>query len=186
MPSTHLNSQKNSSSLNAFPLVPPQKITLSIQRLEHGQGLELPHYATAGSAGLDLRAALGEKETVVLAPGQRALIPTGLIFHLQSGFEAQIRPRSGLSLKHGITCLNTPGTIDSDYRGEVKVLLINLGQEDFSIQRGMRIAQMIIAPVIQVNVCAIEQNQNENTKSNAESRDATSRGTGGFGSTGQI
>ncbi|WP_455465901.1 dUTP diphosphatase [Bartonella sp. B39] len=184
MPSMHLNSQKNPSSLNAFPPSPPQQITLSIQRLEHGQGLELPHYATAGSAGLDLRAALCEEETVVLAPGQRALIPTGLIFHLRPGFEAQIRPRSGLALKHGITCLNTPGTIDSDYRGEVKVLLINLGQEDFSIQRGMRIAQTVIAPVIRVNVCAIEQN--ENTQSNAESRDATSRGAGGFGSTGQI
>ncbi|GAB5041699.1 hypothetical protein BHOIPH761_06600 [Bartonella henselae] len=89
-------------------------MTLSIQRLDHGQGLELPHYATAGSAGLDLRAALSEEETVILAPGQRALIPTGLIFHLSPGFEAQIRPRSGLALKHGITCLNTPGTIECD------------------------------------------------------------------------
>ncbi|CAK02335.1 dUTP diphosphatase [Bartonella tribocorum] len=167
-----LNTQENGvSSHSSHPL------TLFVQRLEHGQGLELPHYATAGSAGLDLRAALGEEETLVLAPGQRALIPTGLIFHLSPGLEAQIRPRSGLALKHGITCLNTPGTIDSDYRGEVKVLLINLGQEDFSIERGMRIAQTVIAPVTQVNVCAIEpeqKNQNHNQ----------SRGTGGFGSTG--
>ncbi len=90
-------------------------VTLFVQRLAHGQGLELPHYATAGSAGLDLRAAIGEEEMLVLAPGQRALIPTGLIFHLSRGFEAQIRPRSGLALKHGITCLNTPGTIECDY-----------------------------------------------------------------------
>ncbi|WP_183229349.1 dUTP diphosphatase, partial [Bartonella callosciuri] len=139
MPYTHLNHQENPSVSNASPHLLP-KATLSVQCLEHGQGLELPHYATAGSAGLDLRAALGEKETIILKPGQRALIPTGLIFHLSPGYEAQIRPRSGLALKHGITCLNTPGTIDSDYRGEVKVLLINCGQEDFSIERGMRIA----------------------------------------------
>lgn len=113
MPSTHLKNQKNPLRSDAFPHL-SQKATLSVQRLEHGKGLELPHYATAGSAGLDLRAALDEGETVVLAPGQRALIPTGLIFHLLPGFEAQIRPRSGLALKHGITCLNTPGTIDSD------------------------------------------------------------------------
>ncbi|UNE53976.1 dUTP diphosphatase [Bartonella machadoae] len=185
MPSTHLNNQTSPSSSKMVLPSSPQ-ISLSIQRLEHSQGLELPHYATAGSAGLDLRAALGEEETVVLAPGQRALIPTGLIFHLQPGFEAQIRPRSGLALKHGITCLNTPGTIDSDYRGEVKVLLINLGQEDFSIQRGMRIAQTIIAPVIQVNVSEMEPSEEGNAHSNAESQALTSRGAGGFGSTGQI
>ncbi|AGF76398.1 dUTP diphosphatase [Bartonella vinsonii] len=186
MPSTHLNNHQESPfSPNPSPHL-SQKVTLSVQRLEHGQGLELPHYATTGSAGLDLRAAFGEGETVVLAPGQRALIPTGLIFHLQPGFEAQIRPRSGLALKHGITCLNTPGTIDSDYRGEVKVLLINLGQEDFSIERGMRIAQTIIAPVIQVNVCEIEPDENESSQNNAENQAAKSRGAGGFGSTGQI
>ncbi|WP_375622905.1 MULTISPECIES: dUTP diphosphatase [unclassified Bartonella] len=170
---------ETNASLNNHPVSSQSSHaqTLSVQRLPHGQGLELPCYATAGSAGLDLRAAIGEEETLVLAPGQRALIPTGLIFHLSLGFEAQIRPRSGLALKHGITCLNTPGTIDSDYRGEVKVLLINLGQEDFSIQRGMRIAQTVIAPVSQVNVCAIEPEQN--TPSHNESR-----GTGGFGSTG--
>ncbi|WP_208433801.1 dUTP diphosphatase [Bartonella taylorii] len=178
MPYTHLNSQKNPSSSNASPHL-AQKVTLSIQRLEHGQGLELPHYATAGSAGLDLRAAVGEEETLTLAPGQRALIPTGLVFHLSPGFEAQIRPRSGLALKHGITCLNTPGTIDSDYRGEVKVLLINLGQENFSITRGMRIAQTIIAPVTQVDVYEIEPDQQDSSPSSTGSR-----GTGGFGSTG--
>ncbi|WP_336287440.1 MULTISPECIES: dUTP diphosphatase [unclassified Bartonella] len=166
----NLKSQENISS---------SKVTLSVQRLEHGQGLELPFYATAGSSGLDLRAALAENETITLAPGQRALIPTGLIFHLSCGYEAQIRPRSGLALKHGITCLNTPGTIDSDYRGEVKVLLINLGQENFSIERGMRIAQTIIAPVIQVNVCEIELEQKDSPHTSDEGR-----GAGGFGSTG--
>ncbi|WP_273760668.1 dUTP diphosphatase [Bartonella sp. ML70XJBT.G] len=181
MPYTHLNNQKSPSSSNASPHL-TQTVTLSIERLEHGQGLELPHYATAGSSGLDLRAALGEEETLTLAPGQRALIPTGLIFHLSPGFEAQIRPRSGLALKHGITCLNTPGTIDSDYRGEVKVLLINCGQEDFIIERGMRIAQTVIAPVLQVNVRALEQHELEaNTSENSHTE---SRGTGGFGSTG--
>ncbi|WP_273782803.1 dUTP diphosphatase [Bartonella sp. ML69XJBT] len=171
-----LNNQDNAFSHRSKP------VTLLIERLEHGQGLELPHYATAGSSGLDLRAALGEKETLTLAPGQRALIPTGLIFHLSPGFEAQIRPRSGLAFKHGITCLNTPGTIDSDYRGEVKVLLINCGQEDFTIERGMRIAQTVIAPVLQVNVHELAANElasNEKDKS-----DVGSRGTGGFGSTG--
>ncbi|WP_336293951.1 dUTP diphosphatase [Bartonella sp. CB169] len=181
MPHTHPHAPQNNQehpSSHVSPH-PSQPITLSVQRLEHGKGLELPHYATAGSAGLDLRAALGEEETIILAPGQRALIPTGLIFHLLPGFEAQIRPRSGLALKHGITCLNTPGTIDSDYRGEVKVLLINCGQENFSIKRGMRIAQTIIAPVIQVNVCTIEVDQKDSTQNNTGSR-----ATGGFGSTG--
>ncbi|WP_208435326.1 dUTP diphosphatase [Bartonella phoceensis] len=175
----HLDNQENAFS---SPISPQSSrpVTLSIERLEHGKGLELPHYATAGSAGLDLRAALGEEETVVLSPGQRALIPTGLVFHLLPGFEAQIRPRSGLALKHGITCLNTPGTIDSDYRGEVKVLLINCGEEDFTIERGMRIAQTVIAPVIQVNVCAFEPDEKVQIQSNAGGR-----GTGGFGSTGQ-
>ncbi|WP_455475047.1 dUTP diphosphatase [Bartonella sp. B30(2025)] len=179
MPDTQTNIQFNSQEISSSHR--SQQIVLSVQRLQHGKGLELPHYATAGSAGLDLRAALLEDETIVLAPGKRALIPTGLIFHLLPGFEAQIRPRSGLALKHGITCLNTPGTIDSDYRGEVKVLLINLGQEDFSIQRGMRIAQTVIAPVVQVHVCEIEPNQqtSEQTSNNIKAR-----GAGGFGSTG--
>ncbi|MET3589855.1 dUTP pyrophosphatase [Bartonella silvatica] len=177
MPHNQTNAQNTQETPSSSPRS-SQQVTLSIQRLAHAEGLELPHYATAGSAGLDLRAALGEEETLTLAPGERALIPTGLVFHLSPGFEAQIRPRSGLALKHGITCLNTPGTIDSDYRGEVKVLLINCGEESFSIQRGMRIAQTVIAPVIQVHVCAIEPDQNE------IQNHAGDRGTRGFGSTG--
>ncbi|WP_336278520.1 dUTP diphosphatase [Bartonella sp. CB175] len=172
------NNQENTLSKKESSL-PTKQITLSVQRLEHGQGLELPRYATAGSSGLDLRAALTDK--FILAPGKRVLIPTGLIFHLLPGYEAQIRPRSGLALKHGITCLNTPGTIDSDYRGEVKVLLINLGQEEFSIERGMRIAQMVITEVMRVNICTIELDQQDTvqTPDNTEGR-----GAGGFGSTG--
>ncbi|AQX28437.1 MULTISPECIES: dUTP diphosphatase [unclassified Bartonella] len=181
-----------SYSSNTPPLSPQkdafshlvQKLPLRIQRLNHGQGLDLPHYATVGSAGLDLRAALAPEETVNLAPGQRILIPTGFIFHLLPGYEAQIRPRSGLALKHGITCLNTPGTIDSDYLGEVKVLLINLGQENFSIQRGMRIAQTVIAPVIQVDVHEFDPDQEELFFTSSQTT-PHSRGTGGFGSTGQ-
>ena len=143
---------------------------LLIKRLEHARDLPFPHYATQGSAGLDLMAAIeGE---VVLAPGKRAAVPTGVAIELPQCFEAQVRPRSGLALNHGVTCLNTPGTIDSDYRGEVKVILINLGEEDFVIRRGDRIAQMVIAPVAQARV--IE----------ADSLDETARGAGGFGSTG--
>ena len=145
-------------------------VTVALQRLPHGADLPLPAYETAGAAGLDLRAAIGESLT--LAPGARALVPTGLAMQLPEGFEAQVRPRSGLALKHGITCLNTPGTIDSDYRGEVKVILINLGEEDFTIRRGDRIAQLVIAPVVQAlwaEVADLEE---------------TARGAGGFGSTG--
>lgn len=145
---------------------------IGILRLPHGDGLELPSYETSGAAGMDLRAAVGADEPQILAPGARALVPTGLIFEIPEGFEAQIRPRSGLAFKHGLTCLNTPGTIDSDYRGEVKVLLINLGEEAFEIIRGFRIAQMVIAPVVQAKI---------------ELRTGTSstaRGAGGFGSTG--
>ncbi|MCF1447193.1 dUTP diphosphatase [Agrobacterium vitis] len=145
---------------------------LHLKRLPHGEGLELPAYETAGAAGMDLRAAVTEAEPLTLAPGKRALVPTGLIMEIPQGFEAQIRPRSGLAFKNGITCLNTPGTIDSDYRGEVKVLLINLGSEDFTITRGMRIAQMVIAPVTQVQVIEVTETSD------------TVRGTGGFGSTG--
>lgn len=145
---------------------------LAIRRLKHSQGLKLPAYETAGSAGMDLRAALENEEEVVLKPGQRALIPTGLIFELPEGYEAQIRPRSGLAFKYGITCLNTPGTIDSDYRGEIKVLLINLGQEPFHITHGMRIAQTVISPAPQI---AIVETTNVSD---------TIRGTKGFGSTG--
>jgi dUTP pyrophosphatase len=146
--------------------------TVNLVRLAHADGLDLPAYETKGSAGMDLRAAIAEGETLTIAPGRRALVPTGLIFELPAGFEAQIRPRSGLAFKNGITCLNTPGTIDSDYRGEVKVLLINLGDEDFLITRGMRIAQMVVAPVTQVRLCEITE------------AGATARGAGGFGSTG--
>jgi len=147
--------------------------TLRIQRLPHAEGLALPSYETAGSAGMDLRAALAEDAALTLEPGARALIPTGLKMALEPGWEAQVRPRSGLALKHGITCLNTPGTIDSDYRGEVGVILVNLGQEPFVIRRGERIAQMVIAPVAQVSV------------SEVDTLDETTRGAGGFGPTGR-
>jgi dUTP pyrophosphatase len=146
--------------------------TLNLVRLPHGAGLDLPSYETAGAAGMDLRAAVTEGEPLVLAPGSRALVPTGFIFEIPAGYEAQIRPRSGLAFKHGITCLNTPGTIDSDYRGEVKVLLVNLGTADFVIERSMRIAQMVIAPVVQAQVREVTE------------AGATERGAGGFGSTG--
>ena len=147
--------------------------SLSLVRLPHGADIALPAYETSGAAGMDLRAAVAADRPMVLGPGKRALVPTGFIFEIPAGFEAQIRPRSGLAFKHGVTCLNTPGTIDSDYRGEVKVLLVNLGEEDFIIERGMRIAQMVVAPVTQVSVReAFETSE-------------TARGTGGFGSTGQ-
>ena len=144
---------------------------VQILRLAHSEGLALPAYETKGAAGMDLRAAVTEPLT--LAPGARAAVPTGLAFAVPQGFEAQIRPRSGLAFKHGITCLNTPGTIDSDYRGEVKVILINLGQEPFVIERGDRIAQIIIAPVVQAELLEVE------------TLDVTLRGLGGFGSTGR-
>ncbi|MFJ6325699.1 MULTISPECIES: dUTP diphosphatase [unclassified Rhizobium] len=146
--------------------------TLNLIRLPHGDGLDLPAYETRGAAGMDLRAAVDDGATLTILPGKRALVPTGFIFEVPDGFEAQIRPRSGLAFKNGITCLNSPGTIDSDYRGEVKVLLINLGEEPFEITRGMRIAQMIIAPAIQARI--VETTEASETK----------RGAGGFGSTG--
>ena len=145
---------------------------VGIVRLAHGEGLDLPAYETPGSAGMDLRAAIPDGERLMIRPGKRALVPTGLIFEIPAGFEAQIRPRSGLAFKNGITCLNTPGTIDSDYRGEVQVLLINLGEEKFAIERGMRIAQMVLAPVVQAVV------------TETELATVTGRGAGGFGSTG--
>ena len=143
---------------------------LKLVRLPHAEGLDLPAYETAGAAGLDIRAAVSEP--LVLQPGARMLVPTGFIFARPQGFEIQVRPRSGLAFKNGVTCLNTPGTIDSDYRGEVKVLLINLGQEDFTIDRGMRIAQLVFAPVVQAQV------------QEADTFNDTARGAGGFGSTG--
>ena len=125
---------------------------IEIKRLPHGEGLQLPAYETAEAAGMDLRAALAADEIVTLKPGQRVLVPTGLSMAMPAGYEAQIRPRSGLAAKNGITVLNTPGTIDSDYRGELKIILINLGDEDFDITRDMRIAQMIIAPIMQTQL----------------------------------
>ena len=145
---------------------------LKIIKMPHGEGLELPAYETKDAAGMDLRAAVPADEPIMLSPNKRVLVPTGLIMELPSGHEGQIRPRSGLAFKHGITCLNTPGTIDADYRGEIMVLLINLGEEDFEITRGMRIAQMVIAPFIQVEI------------SQASLASETERGSGGFGSTG--
>lgn len=149
------------------------KVTIQVASLPHFAGLQLPAYETAFSAGMDLRAAVPEDEPVVVAPGQRVLTPTGLTIALPAGYEAQVRPRSGLALKHGLTCLNTPGTIDADYRGEVKVILINLGQESFTIKRGERIAQMVIAPVTQAEWQAVD------------ALSETARGAGGFGSTGR-
>ena len=146
--------------------------TVRVQRLPHAEGLALPAYETTGSAGMDLRAALAEGESITLAPGERRLVPTGLKIALEPGYEAQVRPRSGLALKHGITCLNSPGTIDSDYRGEVGVILVNHGQVAFEIQRGERIAQMVIAPYTQAVMAEVSE------------LDATARGAGGFGSTG--
>jgi dUTP pyrophosphatase len=147
--------------------------TLRILRLPHAEELVLPAYETAGSAGMDLRAALAEGAPMTLEPGARALVPTGFKMALEPGWEAQVRPRSGLALKYGITCLNTPGTIDSDYRGEVGVILVNLGTEPFVIRRGERIAQMVIAPVAKVSVFEVD------------TLEETERGTGGFGSTGR-
>src|ERR1700761_7403118 len=146
---------------------------IAVRRLPHAEGLPLPAYETIGSAGMDLRAALPEGEAMVIKPGARDRVPTGLCMAIPLGFEVQVRPRSGLAAKAGVTCLNTPGTIDSDYRGEVQVILINLGAEDFVIRRGDRIAQMVIAPVVQA-----EWLETDNL-------DDTARGAGGFGSTGR-
>ena len=146
--------------------------TVPITRLPHGEGIPLPAYETSQAAGMDLRAAVPEDEPVILRPGDRHAVPTGLAFALPAGFEAQVRPRSGLALKSGITCLNSPGTVDADYRGEVKVILINHGPEAFTIRRGDRIAQLVIAPVVQAAWAEVA------------SLDETARGAGGFGSTG--
>lgn len=145
---------------------------VGVVRLPHFGDLPLPAYETAGAAGMDLRAALPADRTIVLEPGRRALVPTGLILELPDNHEGQVRPRSGLASRHGVTCLNTPGTIDCDYRGEVQVLLVNLGEEPFVVARGLRIAQLVVAPVVQAGILL---------------RDVTSptaRGAGGFGSTG--
>ncbi len=146
--------------------------TIPVVQLAHAAGLPLPAYETAGAAGMDLRAAVPEDQPLVLAPGDWVMAPTGLSLAVPMGFEAQVRPRSGLAAKAGITCLNSPGTIDSDYRGEVKVILINHGKADFVIRRGDRIAQMVIAPVATAVWRPVD------------SLDETGRGQGGVGSTG--
>ncbi len=143
-------------------------IRVAVKRLPHGEGLPLPAYATSGAAGMDVVSA----EDVVIAPGARHAVATGLAVAIPQGFEIQVRPRSGLALKHGITVPNTPGTIDSDYRGEMKVILINLGAEAFAVQRGDRVAQLVLAPVV---LAAWDE---------VAELDATTRGAGGFGSTG--
>lgn len=146
-----------------------EPITIQLRRLPHGEGLPLPAYASAGAAGLDVVAA----EDVALAPGERRAVATGFAIAIPTGFEVQVRPRSGLALRDGITCLNTPGTIDADYRGEVKVILVNLGQARVALARGERIAQLVPAPVLAATIAEVE------------TLDDTARGAGGFGSTGR-
>ena len=148
-------------------------VKIDLRQLPHGEGLALPAYQSAHAAGLDLLAAVPEAEPVVLLPGARALVPTGLSIALPPGYEAQVRPRSGLAAKHGVTVLNAPGTIDADYRGEIGVLLINHGDVAFSIRRGERIAQMVVAAVVRAELVPVD------------TLAATDRGSGGFGSTGR-
>ncbi|WP_019995077.1 dUTP diphosphatase [Aureimonas ureilytica] len=145
--------------------------TIGVHRLPHADGLELPAYASTGAAGADLRAAVSEDLTI--PPLGRALVPSGLVFDIPEGFEIQVRPRSGLAARHGVTVLNAPGTVDSDYRGEVMAILVNLGSEPFTVTRGERIAQLVVAPAPQARFAAVE------------SVKETARGTGGFGSTGR-
>ena len=149
------------------------RIAIDVSQLPHADGLPLPAYQTAHAAGLDLQAAVPESEPLLLAPGRHAMVPTGLSIALPDGFEAQIRPRSGLAARHGVTVLNAPGTIDADYRGEICVLLINHGTEPFTIRRGERIAQMVIASHVRADLIV------------ATSLSTTERGSGGFGSTGR-
>jgi dUTP pyrophosphatase len=148
-------------------------ITVAVRPLPHFEGLELPAYETLGAAGMDVRAAVPEGDPMVLQPGERLMVPTGLSVAIPMGYEIQMRPRSGLAAKHGLTCLNSPGTIDSDYRGELKVILINHGTEAFTISRGERIGQMVLAPVTRL------------VWKTVDSLDETDRGSGGFGSTGR-
>ena len=149
------------------------KVSVELQRLPHAEGLSVPAYQTNDAAGLDLMAAVPENEPLTLAPGHYALVPTGLAIALPPGHEAQVRPRSGLAAKHGVTVLNSPGTIDADYRGEIKVILINHAQTAFVVKRGERIAQMVIAPMVQAALVPVA------------TLSATDRGAGGFGSTGR-
>jgi len=148
-------------------------IEIGVKRLPHAEGLALPAYQSEDAAGFDLVAALAEEAPIDLAPGGRALVPTGLVLEIPPGHEGQVRPRSGLALKHGVTVLNSPGTIDADYRGEVKVILVNLGAEPFRITRGERIAQFVAAPVTRARLVVVE------------AVGETARGAGGFGSTGR-
>ena len=148
-------------------------VRVEVRRLPHGEDLPLPAYQSTGAAGLDLLAAVPEQTPLILSPGKSAIVPTGLTIALPSGYEAQIRPRSGLAARHGVTVLNAPGTVDADYRGEVSVLLINHGEAPFAIRRGERIAQMVIAPVAQAQLVAVDQ------------LSTTDRGSGGYGSTGR-
>lgn len=147
---------------------------IAVRRLPHAADLPLPAYETAGAAGLDLRAALGAGQSLTLSPAAQVLVPTGLMLQLPEGFEGQVRPRSGLAARHGVTVLNAPGTVDSDYRGEVKVILINHGRAAVTICHGDRIAQLVVAPVTRVSLVE------------SETLEATARGAGGFGSTGMI
>ncbi|MFA5900212.1 MAG: dUTP diphosphatase [Hyphomicrobium sp.] len=155
------------------PVTSAAPVRVGVVRLSHSQGLPLPTYQSPGAAGLDLVAALDAKGPMMLAPGARVLVPTGLIIELPLGYEAQVRPRSGLALNHGVTVLNSPGTIDSDYRGEVRIILANLGQAPFEIRRGERIAQLVISPVTHATFAEVNEVSN------------TLRGKGGFGSTGK-
>lgn len=150
-----------------------KSVKVEIRQLPHGEGLALPAYQSADAAGLDLLAAVAEDAPLVLLPGKHALVPTALAIALPPGFEAQVRPRSGLAARHGVTVLNSPGTIDADYRGEIGVILINHGEAPFTIRRGERIAQMVIAPVVQAQLVSVV------------TLSATERGSGGFGSTGR-
>ena len=147
-------------------------VDVAVKTLPHFEGLPLPAYETDGAAGMDVRAAVPDGEPLSLKPGERAMVPTGLSVAIPEGYEIQMRPRSGLAAKHGITCLNTPGTIDSDYRGELKVIMINHGDEPFVIARGERIAQLVLAPVTRAAFTEVDD------------LDETERGSGGFGSTG--
>ena len=150
-----------------------KNVTVSVRTLPHFEGLPFPAYETDGAAGMDVRAALPEGEAFDLKPGERAMVPTGLSVAIPEGYEIQMRPRSGLAAKHGITCLNSPGTIDSDYRGELKVILINHGADTFTIARGERIGQMVLAPVTRIEWAEVD------------TLPETVRGEGGFGSTGR-
>lgn len=150
-----------------------RQTVIRLQRLPHAEGLALPSYQTERAAGMDLLAALGEHETIFLPMGERVLVPTGLALEIPAGFEGQIRPRSGLALNYGVTVLNSPGTIDADYRGEIKVLLANLGLETFAIERGTRVAQLVISPVVRASFEVVSQ------------LEESVRGVGGFGSTGR-